>query len=109
MLARYNFDKLVGTAIAAAVLGLTTAGSAAADPTDDAFFRKLFADGILFGTQQAIIERAHIVCQAFSTGTSPASMPELSEAMNPRQTALFVADAVQAYCPKYADLALQPN
>ena len=27
-----------------------------------------------------------------------------NSAMSPRQTALFMADAVQAYCPKYADL-----
>ena len=108
MFARHDIAKLVGTAIAAAALGLTTAGSAAADSTDDAFFHRLFADGLMFSTGEAVIKRAHVVCEAFSAGGSPASvraaMLENLEAMGPRQTALFMADAVQAYCPKYADL-----
>ena len=110
MSVRHDIAKLVGTAITAATaLSLTIPGTAAADANDDAFFRKLFADGLYFGPQQAIIDRAHIVCQAFSAGTSLASIPQLSEAMNPRQTALFVADAVQFYCPQYAELVLQPS
>ena len=48
-----------------------------------------------------------MVCEAFSTGASPATVHATmlkNSAMSPRQTALFMADAVQAYCPKYADL-----
>jgi hypothetical protein len=88
-------------------LGLTTAGSAAADSTDDAFLHRVAADGLMFSLQQAVIQRARVVCEAFSTGASPASVHATmlnNSAMSPRQTALFMADAVQAYCPKYADL-----
>ena len=107
MFARHDIAKLVGTAIAAAALGPTTAGSAAADSTDDAFIHRVAADRILFATPTAVIERAHVVCEAFSTGASPATVHATmlnNSAMSPRQTALFMADAVQAYCPKYADL-----
>ena len=108
MFARHDVAKLVGTAVAAAALGLTTAGNIAADSTDDAFLRRLFADGIMFSDQVAVIARAHMVCAEFSAGGSSASvyaaMLDYSEAMTPRQTALFMADAVQAYCPRYADL-----
>jgi hypothetical protein len=107
MFARHDFAKLVGTAIAAAALGLTTAGSAAADSTDDAFLRRVAADGLMFSNVEPVIERAKVVCAAFSAGGSPASVHATmlnNSAMSPRQTALFMADAVQAYCPKYADL-----
>ena len=86
-----------------ALLDLTTAGSAAADSTDDAFIHRVAADRILFATPTGVIERAHVVCEAFSTGASPATVHATmlnNSAMSPRQTALFMADAVQAYCPK---------
>ena len=48
MFARHHIAKLFGAAIAVAALGLVTPGSAAADATDDAFLKKLFADAINF-------------------------------------------------------------
>jgi len=106
MFARHDITKLVGTAIAVVALGLTTVGSAAADSTDDEFLRTLFAEGIMFSGKAAVIERAQVVCAAFSTGASPASVHTTmltNSAMTPTQTALFMAAAVQAYCPEYAD------
>ncbi|MGB8505322.1 DUF732 domain-containing protein, partial [Mycobacterium sp.] len=87
MFTRHDIAKLVGTAIAAAALGLTTAGSAAADSTDDAFLHRVAADGLMFSLQQAVIQRAHVVCEAFSTGASPASVHATmlnNSAMSPR-------------------------
>ena len=55
MFARYHIAKLFGTAIAVAALGLVTPGSAAADATDYAFLKKLFADGINFSQPEQII------------------------------------------------------
>lgn len=107
MFARQDFAKLVGTATAVAALGLTTPGSAAADATDDAFLRKVLADGVNFGGSPAVIQRARVVCEAFGAGMSPASVHakiQAASAFAPRQTAVFMADAVQAYCPGYADL-----
>jgi hypothetical protein len=106
MFARHDIAKLVGTAIAVAAVGLTAAGSAAADPTDDAFLRKVSADGVEFANPPEIIQKAEVVCAALSDGSSPARKhPTLdSSALTPREAALFMADAVQAYCPSYADL-----
>jgi Protein of unknown function (DUF732) len=106
MFARHDIAKLVGTTIAVAALGLATPGSAAADATDEAFLRKLFDDGVNFSQPEIIIQRARTVCEAFVSGKSPANAHELllnRSAFSPRQAAIFMADAVQAYCPKYAD------
>ena len=92
MFARHDIAaKLVGTAIAVAAVGLTAPGS---------------ADGVGFANPPELIDKAEVVCAAFSGGLSPARMhPTLDDsAMTPRQAALFMADAVQAYCPNYADL-----
>lgn len=105
MFARYHIAKLFGAAIAVTALGLVTPGSAAADATDDAFLKKLFADGINFSQPEQIMKRARTVCEAFASGKSPANVHELTRnqsAFSPRQTAVFMADAVQAYCPRYA-------
>jgi uncharacterized protein DUF732 len=106
MFARHDIAKLVGTAIAVAAVGLTAPGSAAADPTDDAFLRNVTADGVNFANPPEVIQKAQMVCAAFSGGLSPArTHPTLDDsAMTQRQAALFMADAVQAYCPRYADL-----
>lgn len=105
MFARHHIAKLVGTAMAAAALGLSTAGSAAADPTDDAFLRRLAADGVMFAGSAAVIQKAQVVCGAFSAGMSPAGVHTTmmgDTAMTPAQMALFMAEAVQAYCPSFA-------
>jgi hypothetical protein len=106
MFARHDIAKLVGTAIAVAAVGLTAPGSAAADPTDDAFLSKVTADGVNFANPPELIQKARVVCAAFSGGLSPARMhPTLDDsAMTPRQAAVFMADSVQAYCPRYTDL-----
>jgi len=106
MFACHDIAKLVGTAIAVAALGLVTPGSAVADATDDAFLKKLLADGVNFSQPELTIQRARTVCEAFASGMSPASVHELTlnhSAFSPRQAAIFMADAVQAYCPRYAD------
>ena len=103
MFARCDIAKLVGTAMAVAALGLTTAGEAAADATEEAFLRNLAADGILFSTAANVIQKAHVVCEAYSAGMSSdgvlATMLN-DTALTPRQMALFIADSVQAYCPR---------
>ena len=105
MFARHHIAKLFGAAIAVAALGLVTPGSAAADATDDAFLKKLFDDAVNFSGPETNIQRARTVCEAFASGKSPANVHELTlnqSAFSPRQAAVFMADAVQAYCPRYA-------
>jgi hypothetical protein len=106
--ARHEIAKLVGTSIAVAALGLTNPGSVAADDPDDGFAHKVAADGIDLGSRGENILMAQEVCEAFSAGMSPAKVQATMLANNstrtPRQTALFMADAVQVYCPRYADL-----
>ena len=105
MFDRHHIAKLFGAAIAVAALGLVTPGGAAADATDDAFLKKLFADGVNFSQPEKIIPRARTVCEAFASGKSAANVHELTlnqSAFSPRQAAIFMADAVQAYCPGYA-------
>jgi Protein of unknown function (DUF732) len=106
MFARHDVPKLFGAAIAVAALGLVTPGSAAADATDDAFLKKLFADAIDFSQPEQAIPRARTVCEAFASGKSPANVHQLTldhSAFSPRQAAIFMADAVQAYCPGYGN------
>ena len=105
MFARHHIAKLFGAAIAVTALSLVTPGGAAADATDDAFLKKLFADGVNFSQSEQTIQRARTVCEAFASGKSPANVHELTlnqSAFSPRQAAVFMADAVQAYCPRYA-------
>jgi uncharacterized protein DUF732 len=106
MFARHHSGKIFGAMVAVAALGLITPGTAAADATDDAFLKKLFADGVNFSQPEQIVKRARTVCEAFATGKSPANVHDLTlnqSAFNPRQAAVFMADAVQAYCPTYSD------
>ena len=107
MFARHDVAKLVGAATTVVVaLGMVTPGSAAADSTDDAFLRQLFADGVDFSQPEQAIPRARTVCEAFASGKSPATVHELTldhSAFTPRQAAVFMADAVQAYCPGYSN------
>jgi hypothetical protein len=106
--ARHDIAKLVGTAIAVAALGLTTLGSAAADDPEDAFVHKVATDGLDLGSRGDDILLGEKVCAAFSGGMSPArvhaTMLNHDSGRSPRQTALFMADAVQFLCPRYADL-----
>ncbi|UUO03360.1 DUF732 domain-containing protein [Mycolicibacterium novocastrense] len=103
--------KCVGTAIALVSLGVTIPGHAAADATDDAFSRKLFDDGINFGGRSVRSIGAKETCAHFDAGMSPAEVHDAilngtlqheGSAFSPRQTAIFIADAVQFYCPEYA-------
>ena len=106
MFARHHIGKLFGAAIAVAALSLVTPGGAAADATDDAFLKQLFADGVNFSQPEQIVKRARTVCEAFASGKSPATIHQLTlndSAFTPRQAAVFMADAVQAYCPRYSD------
>ncbi len=106
--ASHDIAKIVGTAVAVAALGLITPGSAAADDPYDAFVHKIAADGILGDGGGDVLHLGQEVCEAFSAGMSPArvqaTMLDHNSARTPRQTALFIADAVHALCPRYADL-----
>lgn len=108
--ARHDIAKLVGTAIAVAALGLTTPGSAAAEDPEDAFVHKIAADGIDLGSGGDDLLLGQEVCAAFSAGMSPArvhaTMLNHDSGRTPRQTVLFMADAVQVLCPRYADLLI---
>jgi Protein of unknown function (DUF732) len=107
MVARHNITKLVGTAIAVAALGVTTPGTAAAYTTTDlAFLHRLFADGVNFGQTDDILQRARSVCDGFGAGDSPAEVHAAvltNSEFTARQAAVFMADAVQFYCPGYSD------
>ncbi len=106
MYARHHFGKLFGAVIAVAALSLVTPGAASADATDDAFLTNLFSHGVNFSQPEQIVKRARTVCEAFASGKSPATIHQLTlndSAFTPRQAAVFMADAVQAYCPKYSD------
>ena len=107
MFARRDVTKLVGVATAITALGLATPGAAAADATDDAFMHKLFADAVDFAPKEKAVERARDVCQLFAEGRSPASVHAhvvADSAFSERQAAVFMADAVQFYCPDHAGL-----
>jgi len=103
--ARHDVAKLVGTAIAVAAVGLTNPGSVAAEDPYDAFVHKVAADGL--GDRGGDILLGQEVCAAFTGGMSPArvqaTMLDHDSSRTPRQTALFIADAVQVLCPRYAD------
>ena len=106
MFARHDIAKLVGTAIAVAAVGLTAPGSAAADPTDDAFIHNISADAVNNGNYTQMIQRARNVCSAFTLGISSATIATdlNTNAVTPRMVALFMNDAVQSYCPRYTNL-----
>jgi len=108
MLARHDVTKLVSVALAIAALGLATPGAAAADDAaDDAFMHKLFADAIDFAPKGRAVPRARSVCEFFGEGMSSAKVHEKimdGSAFSARQAAIFMADAVQAYCPEYTGL-----
>lgn len=115
MIVHHNICKLIGTAVAAIALSLTAPGHAAADAHDDAFSQKLFDDAINFAGQQLAVKRARETCAAFDAGMSPAEVHEAvmsgtahseGSAYSPEQAAIFMADAVQFYCPGYANLFL---
>jgi len=108
MFARHDVAKRIVTATIApvAALGLTIPCSAAADPTEDAFLRAVSSDGLVFATTGEVIERAQAVCAAFSAGMSTAQVHatvEANSAMSANQAAIFMARAVQFYCPQYSN------
>ena len=107
MFARHDITKLVSVAIAIAALGLATPGAAAADDaTDNAFMYRLFAEGIDFAPKAKAVERAQSICEFFGQGMSSAEVYQKifqGSAFSQRQTAMFMAEAVQTYCPQYAD------
>lgn len=107
MFAGHAVAKLVSTALAVAALGLIIPGGSAADSTDEAFLRSVSADALSFDNPDGVIATARLVCGSFSAGMAPASvqsgMLKVSP-LTPGQAALFMADAVRAYCPKYGNL-----
>lgn len=106
MSARHIITKLVGAAIAVAAVGLGTPGIAAADTHEDlAFLSKLYADAVDFSQADLVIQRARTICDRFAAGDSPVKVHEAvmtKSAFSPRQAAIFMADAVQAYCPQFS-------
>jgi hypothetical protein len=111
VIVRPNIIKLVGMATAVVALSISVSGHAAADGRDDAFSRKLFDDAINFAGQPLAVKRAQETCAAFDAGMSPAEVHDVvmsgtahseGSAYSPEQAAIFMADAVQFYCPGYA-------
>jgi len=104
-----QFPKpVVGTAIAAATLGLAAllaAGTAYAGTADDQFLAALHQQGISFGDTQSAINVAHHVCDALGQGMEPSQISQQLVSHNPRidpQSALLITvDAAQSYCPQY--------
>jgi hypothetical protein len=110
MFAGHDVTKLVGVAIGLAALGLAAPSTVAADATDDAFMHKLFADGVDFAPKGTAVPRARVVCDLFASGMSSASVNAhvvAHSAFTPRQAAIFMADAVQFYCPEHAGLFIR--
>ena len=102
-----DIAKLAGTVIAVAALGLAVPGGAAADTKDEAFLRRVSAEGLMFGGSDQVIARAQKVCAGFGSGMSTARVHAMilgNSAFTPGQTAIFMADAVQVYCPRYANV-----
>ncbi|GAC1650299.1 MAG: hypothetical protein NVS4B6_25800 [Mycobacterium sp.] len=106
-----HVTKLVGAAMAAAALGSTIPSTAAADANDMAFIQKLSNDAINFGPPEAVQKRARMVCDLFGAGMSPADVHDTllkgstsveGSSFSAQQAAIFMADAVQFYCPRYA-------
>src|SRR5689334_17486819 len=105
MFAIHDVAKLLSVATTVAALGLAAPGAAAADATDEAFMHKLFVDGVNFAVPEKAVTRAREVCDLFGKGMSPAGVHAkilADSAFSSRQTAIFMADAVQWYCPGYA-------
>jgi hypothetical protein len=108
MLISHPLKPVVGTAIAAAALGLATlvgAGAAHAGTADDQFLAALHQQGIGFGNAQSAINVAHHVCDALGQGMEPSQISQQLAGHNPqidRQTAvLLTVDSAQSYCPQY--------
>jgi hypothetical protein len=110
MLARFEITKLVGAAAAVTALALALPSTAVADTADDAFMYKLFADGVAFAPKEKAITRARVVCGLFDGGASSQSVLArvvADSAFSSRQAAIFMADAVQYYCPNHAGLFMR--
>ncbi|MDT5259626.1 MAG: hypothetical protein QOD10_4706 [Mycobacterium sp.] len=108
MLISQPLKPVVGTAIAAAALGLAAvlgAGTAHAGAADDQFLAALHQQGISFGNPQSAINAAHHVCDALGQGMEPSQISQQLASHNPqidRQTALLITvDSAQSYCPQY--------
>ncbi|OBH26740.1 MULTISPECIES: DUF732 domain-containing protein [unclassified Mycobacterium] len=94
--------KLVLTiASVAAAIGLAV--PAHADDTDDAFLASLNSAGFTYNDPGQVIQAAHYVCSAASSGTA---MADIAKAMTSKAAALteekaekFTAIAASAYCP----------
>ena|SRR5690242_13157612 len=111
-LTRRDITPLVSTVLAVLALAMATAGKAAADPTydanDTAFLHKLFDDGVDFGGRELTVKKARQVCDDLRAGVSPADVHDSlingstsreGSAFSARQASIFMADAVQFYCP----------
>lgn len=105
MLARHRMSKLLGAAVLVIGMNLGAQFSAGAETSDDAFLRAVSADALTFDLPEVLVHQAKVVCQAFAAGMSPATInTEMQKRVPllPRQTGLFMARAVQSYCPGYA-------
>lgn len=101
--------KLATTAVAAAALalaGLAGAATASANGVDDEFLSNIAAADITWGSERAVIKQAHLVCQFFDEGATAVDVAEEILAgtdLNTEQTAVFMVEAVSAYCPEHLD------
>ena len=101
----------VGATISVAALGLTTPGTAAADAVDQAFLTSASPTRSFLAARDVVIAKAREVGNEFDADMSPASVHEklvFNSACIPRQAAIFMADAVQAYCPRHSAQFMEP-
>jgi hypothetical protein len=104
-----QFPKpVVGTAIAAATLGLAAllaAGTANAGTADDQFLAALHQQGISFGNPQSAINVAHHVCDALGQGMEPSQISQQlvthNPGIDPQSALLITVDSAQSYCRQY--------
>ena len=101
--------RAVITGGALAIVALATAGTAAAEQTDDQFIAALKRDGLIVYDVQGAIRQGHHICQGLDQGQSPAALSqELVNGATPERPmdathadAVVVA-ATAAYCANHS-------
>ena len=99
------------TATAFAVVALTTAAVASADPEEN-FLKTLEAGGFSWADEaagQALIDNGHGVCEELDHGVSAADMiteGATETGWSTTQVGFFIGAAASAFCPEHAERAI---
>lgn len=94
---------IVGTLVIAFVAGI---GAAGARTIDDDFLTNIDAAGIVFDSERAAVQDAHLVCAYLADGETGASIGAdimANTDLTVHQTAVFLVESAAAYCPGYLD------